>query len=131
MSVHQIESMLLNSEVRKELPKVKSINFTKIASLIDTKTKITLFLKSQKVKDYISVLAKKENLTVNDYICSIGVGRGARTYIDVRVASYIVSELSIKFKYHLINSLIISGRDILVECNDVPKTAVSKIYTML
>ncbi len=131
MSVYQIESMLLNSEVRKELPKVKSINFTKIASLINTKTKITLFLKSQKVKDYISALAKKENLTVDDYICSVGVGRGARTYIDVRVASYIVSELSIRFKYHLINSLIISNRDILVECNDVPKTAVSEIYTML
>ncbi len=126
MSVHQIESMLLNSEVRKELPKVKSINFTKIASLIDTKTKITLFLKSQKVKKYINTLAKKEDLIMDDYLCSVGIGRGARTYIDARVASYLVSELSIKFKYHFINSLVMSGRDILVECSDVPKTAVSK-----
>ena len=126
MSVYQVESILLNSKVRKELPKVKSINFTKIASLIDTKTKITLFLKSQKVKNYINTLAKKENLTMDDYLCSVGIGRGARTYIDARVASYLVSELSIKFKYHFINSLVMSGRDILVECSDVPKTAVSK-----
>ena len=126
MSVHQVESILLNSKVRKELPKVKSINFTKIASLIDTKTKITLFLKSQKVKKYINTLAKKEDLIMDDYLCSVGIGRGARTYIDARVASYLVSELSIKFKYHFINSLVMSGRDILVECSDVPKTAVSK-----
>lgn len=129
MSVYQVESILLNSKVREELAKVKSVNFTEIASLIDTKTKITLFLKSKKVENYIRTLAKEEDLTVDDYLCSVGIGRGARTYIDVRVASYLVSELSVKFKYHFINSLVMSGKDILVECNEVPRTAVSKIYS--
>ena len=128
MNVHQIESLLLNSEVREELPKVKSINFTKIASLIDTRTKITLFLKTKKTQNYISILAEDENLTANDYSCSIGVGRGAKTFLDARVATYLVSELSIAFKYHLINSLVASERDIVFECKDVPRMALSKIY---
>jgi hypothetical protein len=128
MNIHQVEALLLQGKKRPELPEVNSINFTKVLSVIDKRIKISLFLKTKKVKDYISLLAKEENLMSNDYFCSVGIGRNAKTWIDTRIATYLVSELSTKFKYHLINSLIMTNNDIILECKKVPKMALSKKY---
>jgi hypothetical protein len=128
MNVHQIESLLLNSKKREELPFVKSVDFIKILFLMDKSIKTSLFLKTKKMQNYISTLAKEENLSTHDYSYSTGVGRGAKIFLDARVATYLVSELSVQFKYHLINSLVLSNRDITFECKDVPKMAISKIY---
>jgi len=46
-------------------------------------------------------------LSVDDYLCSVGIGRGTRTYIDVRVASYLVSELSIKLNSNTTSSTLL------------------------
>ena len=128
MNIHQVEALLLQGKRRPELPKVKSINFTKVLSVMDKKIKISLFLKTKKVKAYINLLAKEENLVSSDYFCSVGIGRNAKTWIDSRIATYLVSELSAKFKYHLINSLIMTNNDIILECKKVPKMALSKKY---
>jgi len=128
MNIHQVEALLLQGKKRPELPEVNSINFTKVLSVIDKRIKISLFLKTKKVKDYISLLAKEESLMSNDYFCSVGIGRNAKTWIDTRIATYLVSELSTKFKYHLINSLIMTNDDIILECKKVPKMALSKKY---
>jgi hypothetical protein len=130
MNVHQVEALLLTSKKRTELPLVKSVNFTKIVSVMDKKIKISLFLKAKKVQDYIEQLATEENLTITDYYCLVGIGRNAKTLIDARVALYLVAELSVRFKYHLINNLVMTHEDIVLECERVPKTALSKRYKL-
>ena len=128
MNVHQVEALLLTGKKKTELPSVKSVNFTKIISVMNKKIKISLFLKTKKVQDYIEMLAAEENLTNTDYFCSVGVGRNAKTLVDARVALYLVTELSVEFKYHLINNLVQKQDDIVLECKRVPKTALSKRY---
>ncbi len=130
MNVYQVEALLLTSKKRTELPLVKSVNFTKIISVMDKKIKISLFLKTKKVQDYIGQLAAEDHLTHTDYFCSVGIGRNAKTLIDARVALYLVSELSVRFKYHLINNLVMTYDDIVLECKRVPKTALSKRYKL-
>jgi len=128
LNVHQIASLIANSKIREELPNVKSVNFTKIISLMDKPIKISLFLKTKKVNNYINQLAKEDGLNSNDYFCSVGRGRIAKTFIDSRVATFLVSEISIEFKYFMINSMVVDGDNIVVECEDVPMTALSKCY---
>ena len=128
MNVHQVEALLLNSEKREVLPFVKSVNFTKIISVMNKKIKISLFLKTKKAQDYMGELSAEENLTIADYFCSVGIGRHAKTFIDARVALYLVAELSVEFKYHMINNLVMTHNDIVLECKRVPKTALSKRY---
>ena len=128
MNVHQVEALLLTGKKRAELPLVKSVNFTKIVSVMKKKMKISLFLKTKKVQDYIGALAAEENLTTTDYFCSVGLGRNAKTLIDARVALYLVTELSVKFKYHIINNLVLMQDNIVLECKKVPRTALSRHY---
>jgi hypothetical protein len=128
MNIYQVEALLLSGKKRKELPKVKSVNFTQIVSVMKIKIKISLFLKTKKVLNYISLLASEENLKIEDYFCTVGIGRNAKTLIDARVALYLVSELFSKFKYHIINNLVNTHNDIILECKKVPKTALSKKY---
>ena len=130
MNVYQVEALLLTSKKRTELPLVKSVNFTKIVSVMDKKIKISLFLKTKKVQDYIEQLAEEENLINTDYYFSVGMGRNAKTLIDARVALYLVAELSVRFKYHLINNLVMTHEDIVLECKKVPRTALSKRYKL-
>lgn len=75
MNVHQVEALLLTGKKRAELPLVKSVNFTKIVSVMNKKIKISLFLKTKKVQNYIEMLANEENLTISDYFCSVGIDR--------------------------------------------------------
>lgn len=128
MNVHQVEALLLTGKKRAELPLVKSVNFTKIVSVMNKKIKISLFLKTKKVQNYIEMLANEENLTISDYFCSVGMGRNAKTLIDARVALYLVTELSVQFKYHMINNLVLTHDDIVLKCERVPRTALSKRY---
>ena len=128
MNVHQIASLIANSKKREELPNVKSVNFTKIISLMDKKIRISLFLKTKKISNYITQLAKEDGLSMDDYFCTVGRGRVAKTFIDSRVATFLISEISIEFKYYLINSIVVGGDDIVLECEDVPITAINKIY---
>jgi len=127
MSIYQIEALLLKGKKREELPLVESVNFTRILSVMEKKIKISLFLKTKKISNYINLLVE-ESLTRNDYFCSTGIGRGAKTFIDTRVATYLVSELSTEFKYHMINNLITSRDEIILDCKQVPTTALSKRY---
>ncbi len=39
-------------------------------------------------------------------------------------ANFILSEISMEFRYQLINSLVMGGDDIIFECRDIPMTAV-------
>jgi hypothetical protein len=128
LNLQQVVSLIANSKKREELPHVKSVNFTKILSLMDKKIKISLFLKTKKVQKYIEQLAKNENLTINDYFSSVGVGRGTKTFIDSRVATFLLSEISVEFKYYTINALIVDTESIVFKCKDVPITALSKMY---
>lgn len=130
MNLYQVEALLLSSEKREELPFVKSVNFTKILAVMHKKIKISLFLKTKKAQDYIGILATQENLAISDYFCSVGAGRNAKTFIDARVALYLVAELSIEFKYHIINNLVMTHDDIVLKCKRVPKTALSKRYRL-
>jgi len=91
VNIHQIVSIVANAEIRDELPNVKSVNFTKIVSLLDKKIKISLFLKTKKVKNYIKQLAKDDGLDINSYFCSVtGVGKSAKTLLDDRLATFIL-----------------------------------------
>jgi hypothetical protein len=101
-----ILSIVADSQKREELPLIKSVNFTEILSLIDKNLKIHMLLKSKKVEDYIEYLAKEESLKRSDYICTVGVGRGAKTFIDERIAIYLLSEISTKFRFYTINQVI-------------------------
>lgn len=130
MNVHQVEALLLSSKKRAELPLVKSVNFTKIISVMEKKIKISLFLKTKKVHRYIEQLAVEENLVLSDYFCSVGRGRNAKTLIDARVALYLVGELSVEFRYHMINNLVIMSDKIVLECKRVPISALSKCYKL-
>jgi len=65
LNKHQIASLIANSQIREELPYVSSVNFTQILSLINKKIKISLFLKTKKIENYINILAKSEYLTIN------------------------------------------------------------------
>jgi hypothetical protein len=73
-------------------------------------------------------LAVEENLKINDYSCYVGIGRGAKTIVETRVATYLISELSTEFKYHMINNLIKNRDEIILDCKQVPRTALSKRY---
>jgi len=128
VNIHQIVSIVANAEIRDELPNVKSVNFTKIVSLLDKKIKISLFLKTKKVKNYIKQLAKDDGLDINSYFCTTGVGKSAKTLLDDRLATFILSEISMEFRYQLINSLVIGGDNIIFECKNVPMTAVKKPF---
>jgi hypothetical protein len=128
MSIYQIEALLLKGKKRKELPCVESVNFTRILAVMEKKIKISLFLKTKKISSYINLLAVEENLTINDYSCSVGIGRGAKTFVETRVATYLISELSTEFKYHMINNLIKNRDEIILDCKQVPRTALSKRY---
>lgn len=131
MNFHQIEALLLTGKKRAELPLVTSVNFTKIVSVMDKKIKISLFLKTKKISDYIEQLATEENLSPSNYFCTVGLGRKAKTLIDARVALYLVTQLSVDFQYHLINNLVMTGEGIVLDCKRVPKTALSKRYKLL
>ena len=120
MNKHQIASLIANSKIREELPYVSSVNFTQILSLINKKIKISLFLKTKKIENYISVLAERENLTINDYFTTVGIGRNTKTFIDSRVATFLLSELSAEFKYYMINQFVMDGDDIVLDLNRVP-----------
>jgi hypothetical protein len=124
LSIHQIVSLIANAKRREELPNIKSVNFTKIVSLLDKKIKISLFLKTKKVKDYIEELAKDDELDINSYFYTTGRGKSAKTFLDDRLATFILSEISMEFRYQLINSLVMGGDDIIFECRDIPMTAV-------
>ena len=131
MNLHQVEALLLTGKKRTELPLVTSVNFTKIVSVMDKKIKISLFLKTKKVRQYIEQLAIKESLTPSDYFCRVGMGRKAKTLVDARVAVYLVTQLSVDFQYFLINNLVMTGEEIRLDCKRVPTTALSKCYKLL
>ena len=124
MNNHQIASLIANSKIREELPYVSSVNFTKILSLINKKIKISLFLKTKKIENYISVLAESEHLTMNDYFTTLGVGRNAKTFIDSRVAIFLLSELSAEFKYYMINQFVLDKDDIILDLDKVPMSVI-------
>ena len=120
MNKHQIASLIANNQIREELPYVSSVNFTQILSLINKKIKISLSLKTKKIENYINILAKNEHLTINDYFTTVGVGRNAKTFIDSRVATFLLSELSAEFKYYMINQFVVDGDDIVLDLDRVP-----------
>ena len=121
MNSHQITSIIANNKIHKELPYVNSINFTHILLLINKKIKISLFLKTKKIENYINNLAEKEKLKKNDYFITVGVGRNAKTFIDSRVASFLLSELSPEFKFYMINQFIKDEQNIILNLDKVPK----------
>ena len=123
MSINKVIFLIKESKEIESLPYVKSVNFTQIISLMDKKIKISLFLKTKKVQHYIKLLAKDENLTINDYFCIVGVGRGAKTFIDKRVAIYILSNISNEFKYYMINNLILGSDNIILNLDKVPNSS--------
>jgi len=120
LNKHQIASLIANSQIREELPYVSSVNFTQILSMINKKIKISLSLKTKKIENYINILAKNEHLTINDYFTTVGVGRNAKTFIDSRVATFLLSELSAEFKYYMINQFVVDGDDIVLDLDRVP-----------
>jgi hypothetical protein len=120
LNKHQIASLIANSKIREELPYVSSVNFTQILSLINKKIKISLFLKTKKVENYINILAKSEHLTIKDYFTTVGVGRNAKTFIDSRVATFLLSELSAEFKYYMINQFVRDGDNLVLDLDRVP-----------
>ena len=124
MNKHQIASLIANSQIREELPYVSSVNFTQILSLINKKIKISLFLKTKKIENYISLLAEREHLTINDYFTTVGVGRNTKTLIDSRVATFLLSELSAEFKYYMINQFVVDGDNIILDLDKVPASVV-------
>ena len=123
MSINKVIFLIKESKEIEILPYVKSVNFTQIISLMDKKIKISLFLKTKKVQLYIKLLAEDENLTINDYFCIVGVGRGAKTFIDKRVAIYILSNISNEFKYYMINNLILGSDNIILNLDKVPNSS--------
>jgi len=124
LNKHQIASLIANSQIREELPYVSSVNFTQILSLINKKIKISLFLKTKKIESYISLLAESENLTINDYFTTVGIGRNTKTLIDSRVATFLLSELSAEFKYYMINQFVVDGDNIILDLDKVPASVV-------
>ena len=124
MNNHQIASLIANSKIREELPYVSSVNFTQILSIIDKKIKISLFLKTKKIENYINILAKNEHLTINDYFITVGVGRNTKTFIDSRVATFLLSELSAEFKYYMINQFVVDGDNLVLDLDRVPESVV-------
>jgi len=124
LNKHQIASLIANSQIREELPYVSSVNFTQILSLINKKIKISLFLKTKKIENYISVIAEREHLTINDYFNTVGVGRNTKTLIDSRVATFLLSELSAEFKYYMINQFVVDGDNLVLDLDKVPVSVV-------
>jgi len=123
LSINKVIELIKESKEIKNLPYVKSVNFTQIISLMDKKIKISLFLKTKKVQNYISLLAENENLKLDDYFCTLGAGRGAKTFIEKKVAIYILSNISNEFKYYMINNLILGSDNIILNLDKVPHSS--------
>ena len=57
---------------------------------------------------------------IKDYFTTVGVGRNAKTFIDSRVATFLLSELSTEFKYYMINQFVMDGDNLVLDLDRVP-----------